>query len=370
MILRKALAREVLITAAAVTAIIFCIFLVVRVLGFLRQAAEGIIPVDSIFLLLFLKVIAYMDVILPLMLFVAMLLVLGRWSRDNELTIMAASGLGLSHLIRPTAFLVLIGTIIVGGFSVLVGPMAVRSVGALEHELKTRTDIVGISPGLFTETRAGRGVYFVERLSEEADRYEGVFAWGSDGGKEGVVLANTAYRHVDEKNGQVFLVLEDGVRYEGEPGDSVYRVINFERYTIRDRSTAAAPVRFPLHGWETSRLWASAGPYELKELAWRFSKVLVLPVLMVFAIGLGRVEPRSNRYVSMFMALLIYFTYTNLVTMTCARVPMGGVGALVGVGSVHLIFALMATYLFWCRAKDRPLIPLARSARQKVAQPA
>ncbi len=48
MILRKALAREVLITAAAVTAIIFCIFLVVRVLGFLRQAAEGIIPVDSI----------------------------------------------------------------------------------------------------------------------------------------------------------------------------------------------------------------------------------------------------------------------------------------------------------------------------------
>ena len=94
MILRRALAREVLLTSSAVTAVIFSIFLVVRVLGFLRQAAEGVIPVDSIFLLLFLKVIAYMDVLLPLMMFVAMLLVLGRWSRENELTIMAASGFG------------------------------------------------------------------------------------------------------------------------------------------------------------------------------------------------------------------------------------------------------------------------------------
>ena len=192
MILRRALAREVLLTSSAVTAVIFSIFLVVTVLGFLRQAAEGIIPVDSIFLLLFLKVIAYMDVLLPLMMFVAMLLVLGRWSRENELTIMAASGFSLWYLARPTAFLILVGTVIVGGFSIVVGPMAVRAVGALEHELKTRTDIIGVSPGVFTETRAGRGVYFIEKLSKETDRYEGVFAWGSNGGTDGVVLAARA----------------------------------------------------------------------------------------------------------------------------------------------------------------------------------
>ena len=167
MILRRALAREVLLTSFAVTAVIFCIFVVVRVLGFLRQAAEGIIPVDSIFVLLFLKVIAYMDVILPLMMFVAMLLVLGRWSRQNELTIMAVSGLGLSHLLRPVVFLILVGALTVGSFSMVVGPMAVRSVGAIEHELKTRTDIVGVSPGVFMETQAGRAVYFVEQLNKE-----------------------------------------------------------------------------------------------------------------------------------------------------------------------------------------------------------
>ena len=356
MILRRALAREVLLTSFAVTAVIFCIFIVVRVLGFLRQAAEGVIPVDSIFILLFLKVIAYMDVILPLMMFVAMLLVLSRWSRENELTIMAASGLGLSHLLRPVVFLILVGALIVGSFSLVVGPMAVRSVGAIEHDLKSRTDIVGVSPGIFMEAQAGRAVYFVEKLNKDNGRYEGVFAWGSNAGREGVVLAQSAHRHADPDKGQVFLVLENGVRYEGAPGDSVYRVINFERYTLRDKSTSVTPVRYPLHGWKTIQLWQSWGPREQKEIAWRLSKVLVLPVLMVFALGFGRVQPRGSRYVSMFSALLVYFTYTNLVTMACARIPNEGVGAMGVLAFVHIGFAFAAAYLFWRRAHDQPFL--------------
>ncbi|MEC9079752.1 MAG: LPS export ABC transporter permease LptF [Pseudomonadota bacterium] len=366
MILRRALAREVLLTSFAVTAVIFCIFVVVRVLGFLRQAAEGIIPVDSIFVLLFLKVIAYMDVILPLMMFVAMLLVLGRWSRQNELTIMAASGLGLSHLLRPVVFLILVGALIVGSFSMVVGPMAVRSVGAIEHELKSRTDIVGVSPGVFMETQAGRAVYFVEQLNKENGRDEGIFGWGSDAGREGVVLAQSAHRHTDPEKGQVFLVLENGVRYEGAPGDSVYRVINFERYTLRDRSMMAAPVKYPLHGWETTRLWRSGGPHEQKEIAWRISKIVVLPILMMYALGLGRVAPRSNRYVSMFSALIVYFTYTNLVTMACARIPNGGASAVTLLVVVHLGFALGAGYLLWRRSRDEPLWFWARPRERTV----
>jgi lipopolysaccharide export system permease protein len=102
------------------------------------------------------------------------------------------------------------------------------------------------------------------------------------------------------------------------------------------------------------------GPYEQKEIAWRISKVIVLPILMIFALSLGRVEPRSNRYVSMFSALLIYFTYTNLVTMACARVPAGGFSAWVMLGCMHLIFASVAVYLLWCRTRGRPVISLQR----------
>ena len=104
MILRRAFVREALLTSVAVTLVMLMIFIVVRALGFLRQAAEGMIPVGSIFLLLLLKVMTYMDAILPLMVFIAILMVLDRWSRDNETIIMAASGYSPGYLLKPAAF--------------------------------------------------------------------------------------------------------------------------------------------------------------------------------------------------------------------------------------------------------------------------
>ena len=87
---------------------------------------------------------------------------------------------------------------------------------------------------------------------------------------------------------------------------------------------------------------------------------------MVFALGFGRVQPRSSRYVSMFSALLVYFTYTNLVTMACARIPNEGVGAMGFLAFVHAGFAFAAAYLFWRRAHDQPLLSGMRP-RQRTA---
>jgi lipopolysaccharide export system permease protein len=115
-----------------------------------------------------------------------------------------------------------------------------------------------------------------------------------------------------------------------------------------------------------TELWQRGGPYEQKEIAWRLSKIAVLPVLMVFALGFGRLQPRSSRYVSMFSALLVYFTYSNLVTMACARIPNGGGGAMTVLAAVHIVFAIGAAYLFWRRAHDQPLLIWGRH-RERTA---
>ena len=76
--------------------------------------------------------------------------------------------------------------------------------------------------------------------------------------------------------------------------------------------------------------------------------------------------PRSNRYVSMFSALIVYFTYTNLVTMACARIPNGGASAVTLLVVVHLGFALGASYLLWRRARDEPVWFWARPRERTV----
>ncbi|GIT54037.1 MAG: hypothetical protein Ct9H300mP16_11970 [Pseudomonadota bacterium] len=66
----------------------------------------------------------------------------------------------------------------------------------------------------FQETRNGQGVYFAQTVDRETSLYEHVFAYGSNAGQDGVIIATRAKKQFGE-NGDRFLVLENGVRYEG-----------------------------------------------------------------------------------------------------------------------------------------------------------
>ena len=372
MILRRAFVREVLLTSVAVTVAMLMIFIVVRALGFLRQAAEGMIPVGSIFLLLLLKVMTYMDAILPLMVFIAILMVLDRWSRDNETIIMAASGYSPGYLLKPAAFLLVVSGVLVGGFSFYLSPLAVRVGGAIEHEFRTGQEVSGIMAGVFTETRNGRGVYFVERADNNLSTYENVFVYGSDGSQDGVVVAATARQEQDSKSGDRFLVLENGVRYEGVQGDPAYRVIEFESYSIRLLPDLVPEPQTPLRGWKNMSLlrgYDSLRP-EIKislgkgwsELQWRLSKVVVLPVLILFALGLGQISPSRGRLPAIIGALVIYFCYTTVAGFAVGIMRQStALTPTISLWTLHLVFAGAAIYVFWCKTVNRSPLSLNRT---------
>ena len=95
-----------------------------RRVGF-QYAADGEIPVESVIELLVLKLVTYMDVLLPLMLYVSLIMVLGRWSRDNEMAVLAASGVGLRQFLRPVLVLGVTAAVLVGGFSLYLSPLGI-----------------------------------------------------------------------------------------------------------------------------------------------------------------------------------------------------------------------------------------------------
>ena len=138
------------------------IFLVIRLVSVLRQAAEGVIPIDSVMQILFLRLMSNMDIILPLVFYVSVLMVLGRWSRDNEMTVINACGISQFQFLRPMGFLAIGVALLVGLFSLYLSPMSVRVVESIQQEFESRQEISGISAGVFTETSQG-GVYFIER---------------------------------------------------------------------------------------------------------------------------------------------------------------------------------------------------------------
>ena len=256
MIINRALVKEVLQTSIAVTVVILSIFLVVRSLGFLQQAVRGDIPVDAVLTLVVLKLVGYLDVIISLTMYIALLMVLGRWNRDNEMTVLAACGVSPVNFLKP----ILVLTLIIGGgvtlFSFYLTPLAVAKAWDVEQEYRNRSDISGIIPGTFVEIKSGSGVYFVEIFDREADRYENIFVYKSSFGKEGVVVSKYAFRRTDELTGDRFLVLSNGTRYEGTPGQLDYRVMDFESYSLRIEPKTYISSGHPLTGSSNNgNLW-------------------------------------------------------------------------------------------------------------------
>jgi lipopolysaccharide export system permease protein len=358
MIINRAMVMEVLRTSGAVTMIIFSIFLVMRALGFLQQAARGDLPVDSVLILLVLKLVAYFDVILPLMLYIAILMVMGRWSRDNEMAVLSACGVSLFNFLKPLLVLVLIMGSIVAAFSFYLTPQANMMGWKLEKEYRDRDEISGVVPGVFMETRRGAGIYFVERYDKEADRYQDVFVYKSSFGKEGVVVSKHAFQRVDELTGDKFLVLTHGTRYEGQPGEPDYRIVDFETYALRIEPTVPVPSKGPVKARPTPDIATDPHPALVSEWHWRISKVLVVPALALFALTFSFVPPRQNRLPGMIMAFLIYFLYTNLLGFGVAMISKGRLSGDMGLWWIHLGFLLLALTFFYRRARNLPLVPM------------
>lgn len=208
------------------------------------------------------------------------------------------------------------------------------------------------------DTRKGQGVYFVEQYDKEADRYEDIFVYKSSFGKEGVVVSKYALQRTDELTGDKFLVLTNGTRYEGQPGEPDYRIVDFETYALRIELEQAIPDIAPVKARPTTVIATDPHPALVGEWHWRLAKVLVVPVLGLFALTFSFVPPRQNRLPGMIMAFLMYFVYTNLLGFGVAMISRGRLNGDVGLWWIHLTFLVIGFVLFYRRTRNLPLVPM------------
>lgn len=363
MIIHRAFVREVLQTAAAVMAILVTIFLATRMVKVLQDAVEGDVPIESIFTLVILKLILSFKIIIPLVTFVSILLVQNRWSRDNETIIIKACGVSSATFLKPAFVLILIVGMITAVFSLYLGPLSAQIGRTIEVDFRNRSDIAGIVPGVFSETRNGQGVYFVEAFDEDKNQYKDVFVY-SGGEREGVVVANNGFKTVDQFTQDEFLVLKDGTRYEGTPGEDEYGVMNFETYALRIKQKKPSQFAYSVNSYSTPRLMRSKQRAAISELHWRFAHILAIPIMTLMALTFATSTYRESRLPGMLMALLTYFAYMNFLGIAISMARQGKLDPNWALYYVHIPFALLAIIRFYQTATDKPLIPALSRLRR------
>jgi lipopolysaccharide export system permease protein len=79
---------------------------------------------------------------------------------------------------------------------------------------------------------------------------------------------------------------------------------------------------------------------------WRFGIPVSSLILVLMAIPMSFVNPRAGRSVNLMIALLTYVVYSNLLSVSVARVAQGKLDFSVGAWAVHAAMVLLLVFLF------------------------
>src|SRR6056297_1587008 len=230
-ILDRYVLREAARTWAAVTAVLLFILLSNQFARVLGDAAKDKLPRDAVFSVIGLTALQYLTILIPFGLFLAIMLALARLYRDSEMPAMMACRMGPGSLYRPLAWLAVPLALLVGWLSLDLGPQALREVQRIDAAAERRVDLSAIEPGRFTSAGQGDAVIYAERVDRDGS-LTNVFLQRRSGGALEVVLAEKGSQRSSADPGTRYIVLENGRRYEGRPGEHQFRIVEFAEHGI------------------------------------------------------------------------------------------------------------------------------------------
>src|SRR5205814_2227314 len=345
LLFHRSLLREFAGLAGAVFMTLFAISLTTRLIRLLGQAAGGTIPSDAVIAFLGFFALGALPVLLSLTMFISVLMTLTRGWRDSEMVIWFASGLPLTAWLGPVRLFALPQIAVIAALSLFISPWAAQMAGQYSSKLETRDDVSRVTPGVFGETANKERVYFVESVSGHTNEVQNVFVSSVKQGKGGVSMSRTG-RTETAPNGDRFIVLEQGRRYEGSPGDEQYRVTECDRYAARIETRENLGPERNTKNLSTWSLITHPTKESLAELVWRVGIPVSALVLVLLAIPMSFVNPRAGRSANLLFALLTYMVYSNLLSVSQARVSQGRLDFSVGVWMVHAGMILLLVVLF------------------------
>jgi lipopolysaccharide export system permease protein len=347
-IFHRTLVSEFIGNGLLVFAVLLSIIVVSQLIRLLSYAVSGEIAVDGVLALLGFSAMNYLPVLLSISLFISILLALSRSYRDSEMVVWFCSGIGLTRWIRPVLWYALPVVGLIALLSLLLSPWALRKSDEFKSKLESRDDVTSATPGMFRESKQADRVYFIDNVEAGSNRVGNIFVQSNQNGKIGTMVARQGLQET-LPNGDRFLVLLNGTRYEGTPGQRNYRIVEFERYAMRIDSVPVKPVHPQMRTMSTLELWRNPTTWNLSELEWRFGLPISAMILALLAIPLSYVNPRAGRSLNLILAIVLYMLYSNMISVTNSWVGQGKLSPGVGLWGIHFAMLAVTLLMFYRR---------------------
>ncbi len=314
MILRRYMTQQVAANTAIVLLFLMALMLGGRLIRYFGIAAEGRLDVGLLFAIIGYNIPTFLELILPLSFFIALMLVLGRMYVDQEMSVLFASGISRGRLTRLMIPLITGLFVFQMGISLLAKPWGLsnseqiwqtQSLGSLLDLVRPKTFISSGNYHLYVdefdkEKRELKNLYVVQQQTDKSGKIA----------KNDVIITATRAYQVPSKDTDSSMQLDlfQGRRYELGTNQAKYNQASFEKYRITLEKPASEKItETNVETQTTAKLLANTQKPEVKaELGYRFTMPWLIIIAAMLATPLAQVRPRQGRWLRLLPSVLIF----------------------------------------------------------------
>ncbi len=337
-------------TFLAVTTVLLMIIISGRLIKTMAYAAAGEMSMQVVLMALLLRLPSFLQIIIPMSLFIAVLIGYGRMYAESEMTVLTATGFSDRRLLGYTMVPGVFFMVLVGFCSLWLSPYGSDTAEELFVEESKKTEFELLTPGRFQSMSRGDRVTYTESLSSDKKQMRNVFI--ADG--DSLIVAESGTQHVSPTSGSRYLELHEGRRYDLTPGSAELKVLDFDHYGVKIAEESPERKRIRKDAIPTKELFGQTDPKLRAQLHWRLSFIAMVPVVILLAFPLAKVNPRQGRFAKMFPALILFIVYVSLIAGLTGSVESGKLSPWVGFWAVHLFFTVLGClFIIWPTVKRR-----------------
>ena len=345
-IITRYLTGEIIRSSAATVLILFVILMSNALGRVLSDIADGDVPQQALIPVLLSQSVNVFSLLLPVGFFLGIVFAFGRLYKDHEIVVMNACGMGYRQFYRPV-IIILIPLLVFSAYANLwLNAQMQRNAQEIVEREKDVHEFDQLRVGQFNQSNDGEDVFYMESISDDRLVLNKIIISQNREDHSVFETAQQGRHRFDDNSGDLFLVIGPGERYEGIPGGSDYRIIEFEQHGILlEKKKNTGKRQLDVEEKTPEQLWNSEQLRDQVELQWRISISVIMVVLAILAVPLSYIAPRQGRYGKVAYAFLVFLIYINLMAFSRAQIEAKVIPLAINFWWIHAVFIIMSILL-------------------------
>jgi lipopolysaccharide export system permease protein len=345
-IIEKYITRELLVPFTVLIVILTGLFSSFISARFLAEAVTESLGIAAMLKLVMLKTLIALEVLVPIALYIAVIIGLGRMNRDQEINVLRSVGISEHRIIYTVLIVAIPVGIISGALSIFVRPWAYEENYILNAQAEAELNTDRFQAGRFYGSEKSGRVVYINSKDESGKKMKNIFHYlNKENGSE-ILVAKEGIQKKPVRGQRPQLHLFEGNLYKLTHSSAKDTVSHFEKLVyFGDDSNE---LNYKRKSVATNVLMDSNQPRDIAELQWRLSRPLATILLALIAIPFSRTSPRSNEGEKVyFYAALVFAIYYILNGLAQTWVEQGRIGSIPGVWWLYvLMFVASLSLLF------------------------